>query len=190
MGVHPFLKKKWERVFYTFFDTNKSKTIDWNDFEILFEKIKELRGEESTEYKIVHDAMQAVWKGLLQDTKGIDMTEEVDKSMEITLEEWDKVWEKFNPKHMPIWQWEYVKFMFFLIDSSGDKYIDVDEYSEVMKIYGMSAEDSKKAFTKFAVDGKGKEIEKVDYGQFVRMWYDYFGSENRDKPGNFLFGPI
>jgi len=34
----PFLKKKWERVFYTFFDTNRNKVIDWGDFEVLFEK--------------------------------------------------------------------------------------------------------------------------------------------------------
>lgn len=189
MGVHPFLKKKWERVFYTFFDTNKSKSIDWNDFEVLFDKIKELRGENSQEFKIVQDAMQAVWKGLLQETKGIDMTEEVDKAIEISIDEWDKLWEKFNPRSMHIWQWEYVKYMFFLIDTSGDKFIDADEYAEVMKIYGLTPDDSKKAFAKFAVNNKGEALDKIDYGQFVRLWYDYFGSENRDKPGNFLFGP-
>jgi hypothetical protein len=187
-GVDPFLKAKWERVFYTFFDTNQNKVIDWNDFEILFDKIKELRGAESQEFRIVDDAMRAVWKGLLQETKGIDMTQEVDNTVEITVDEWNLLWSKFNPRSMQIWQWEYLKYMFFLIDTSGDKFVDADEYATVMKIYGVSDAKSRKAFAKFAVDSKGKKLELVDYGQFVRLWYDYFGSPDKTKPGSFLFG--
>lgn len=193
MGLDPYLKKKFERVFYGFFDTNRNGVIDWNDFEILFGKIKELRGEDSHEYRIVSDAMLMVWKGLLQETKDIDITQEIDKTTEVTIDEWLKTWEKFDKKHMPIWQWEYLKYMFFLIDTSGDKYIDVDEYVEVMGIYGMKPDESKAAFKKFAVekvDGKDKAIEKVNYGQFVRLWYDYFGSKDKTRPGNWLFGKI
>jgi hypothetical protein len=189
MGVHPFLKKKWERVFYIFFDQNQNKVLDWNDFELLFAKLKELRGADSAEYKIAEESMTSVWKGLLSETKGIDMTEEIDPTVEVTMEEWDKLWEKFNPRSMHIWQWEYVKAMFFLIDASGDKFIDVDEYAKVMKIYGMEEAKAREAFSKFAVDTKGNPIELVDYGRFVRLWYEYWTSENRDKPGNFLFGP-
>jgi hypothetical protein len=134
MGLDPFLRKKFERVFYTFFDTNRNGVIDWNDFEILFDKIKDLRGEGSHEYRIVTDSMLMVWKGLLQETKGIDMTTEPDKDIEITIDEWLKTWEKFDPKHMPIWQWEYLKYMFFLVDTSGDKYIDIKEYTELSLI--------------------------------------------------------
>jgi len=126
---------------------------------------------------------------LLQETKGIDMTEETDKAVEITIEEWDKLWEKFNPRSMHIWQWEYVKYMFFLIDTSGDKFIDAHEYASVMKIYGVSEADSKKAFDKFAIDAKtGKKVDKIDYGQFVKLWYDYFGSPDKTKAGSYLFG--
>lgn len=182
------LKKKWERVFYTFFDTNKNKVIDWNDFEVVFEKIKELRGEESVEYKIVQDAMLCVWKGLLSETKHVDMTHEFESDVEITLEEWDKLWEKFDPRHMHIWQWEYLKYMFFLIDTSGDKYIDADEYATVMKIYGLDEKSSRAAFKKFAIDGKGKEVKMVDYGMFVRLFNEYFTSPDMKKGGSFLFG--
>jgi Ca2+-binding EF-hand superfamily protein len=189
MGLDPFLKKKFERVFYGFFDTNRNGVIDWNDFEILFGKIKELRGEDSHEYRIVSDAMLMVWKGLLQETKGIDMTQEIDREIEVTIDEWLKIWESFNPKHMPIWQWEYLKYMFFLIDTSGDKFIDEAEYVEVMAIYGMKPADSKAAFAKFAVS-EGKKVDKVNYGQFVRLWYDFFGSTDKSKAGNYLFGKI
>lgn len=46
------------------------------------------------------------------------------------MDEWDKIWEKFDPNHMPIWQWEYLKYMFFLIDTSG---------ADVLKLYAVQA---------------------------------------------------
>jgi len=189
MSVDPFLKKKWERVFYTFFDVNRNKVIDWNDFEMLFEKIKDIRGADSNEYRIVSDAMRTVWRGLLHITKGLDLFANIDINQQISIEEWDKLWQKFDPKHMDIWQWEYLKYMFFLIDTSGDKKIDVKEYKEVMKIYGMSDADCQKAFDKFAVDENGKKTDSVDYGQFVKLWNDYFCSPDKNKPGSSLFGP-
>jgi len=191
MVVDPFLKKKWDRVFFTFFDTNRNKVIDWNDFEVVFEKIKELRGEQSAEYKIVSDAMRTVWQGVLHQAKNVDIMH-LDKLegvvQEVTVDEWTKIWEKFDPNHMPIWQWEYLKYMFFLIDTSGDKCIDVDEYTTVMKIYGMTPSDAKTAFKKFAVDANGKPLTMVDYGQFVKLWNEYFTSTDKKKPGNYLFG--
>jgi len=113
----------------------------------------------------------------------------IDINQQISIEEWDKLWQKFDPKHMDIWQWEYLKYMFFLIDTSGDKKIDVKEYKEVMKIYGMSDADCQKAFDKFAVDDNGKKTDSVDYGQFVKLWNDYFCSPDKNKPGSYLFGP-
>jgi len=188
MGVDPILRKKWERMFYTFFDTNKNKVIDWNDFEVVFEKIKELRGPDSPEYKIVTDAMGMVWKGLLQAIKHIDITSEANEGVEISIDEWIAMWEKYDPKHMHIWQWEYLKFMFFLIDTSGDKFIDKDEYVQVMAMYGVDKKHATIAFEKFAIDEAGKKIDKVNYGQFVKLWNDYFTSPDIKKPGSYLFG--
>jgi Ca2+-binding EF-hand superfamily protein len=71
--------------------------------------------------------------------------------VEITIEEWNAIWKSYNPKHMHIWQSEYLKFMFFLLDKTGDKFIDIDEYRDVMQIYGMSPKDADKAFKMFAV---------------------------------------
>jgi len=186
MPTDAFLKKKWERVFYTFFDTNRNKVIDWNDFELLFDKIKDLRGADSNEFKIVSQAMNMVWDGLKENTQ---VAGEKQTDGEITIEDWDKIWTKFDPKHMPNWQWEYLKYMFFLIDTSGDKVIDKSEFTDVMKIFGMSESDAKKSFEKIAVDAKGAAIKEIDYGQFVALWGDYFSSTDQKKPGNWLFGP-
>jgi hypothetical protein len=41
--------------------------------------------------------------------------------MDISLDEWHTIWKKYDPKHPQPWQNEYLKFMFFLMDTSGDK---------------------------------------------------------------------
>lgn len=114
----PVLKKKWERVFTTFFgesavagmgvgreegrdvavaDLNKSNTIDYGDFDILFQKVKELRGEKSTEYTIACDAMGAVWRGLVSETHGTDMHDDIPEGTEISMDQWDTMWARYNP---------------------------------------------------------------------------------------------
>jgi len=188
MSYNPFLQRKWDRVFYTFFDLNKNGSIDYNDFEVLFANIAELRGEQSTEYKIAVDAMMSVWKGLLSAAKGIDLSHEPPPDVTVSIEEWRKIWSEYNPRHMPIWQWEYLKYMFFLLDTSGDKYIDVHEYVDVMKIYKIEKDDATTAFTRFAVDAQGKKQEKIDYGDFLRLWNEYFMGKDEWIPGNYIFG--
>jgi Ca2+-binding EF-hand superfamily protein len=180
--------KKWDRVFYTFFDTNHNGVVDWNDFEILFEKVKEIRGETSPEYKIIQDAMLMVWKGLLMECKGLKLNEEIPEGSEINIDEWHKIWEQYDPKKMTMWQWEYLKYMFFLLDTSGDKFVDCNEYSEVMKIYGIEPKDSKLAFSCFALDHKGNKMEMIDYGNFVQLWNEFFGDNDPNARGGWLFG--
>lgn len=43
------------------------------NFHLVLQKIKQCRGEDSLEFKIASDAMLAVWKGLLNATKGLDL---------------------------------------------------------------------------------------------------------------------
>ena len=73
------------------------------------QKIKQCRGEDSTEFKIASDSMLAVWKGLLQTTKGIDMAADVPEGTIISVDEWNKIWAAFDPNRLPIWQREYLK---------------------------------------------------------------------------------
>lgn len=89
---------------------------------------------------------------------------------------------------MHVWQQEYLKYMFFLLDSSGDKYIDKAEYSEVMKLYEMTKADAERAFDAFAFE-EGKKTDKVDYGLFVKLWNEYWTSTDKKSPGSSLFGP-
>jgi hypothetical protein len=192
MAPNPFLKKKWEKVFYQYFDLDKNQSVDWNDFEVFFDRIKKDRGEDSVEYRFARDSMTMAWKGLLAICKGFDIADDVPKDACIVAADWDAMWEKTDTKaHMPMWQWEYVKFMFLLLDSSGDKYIDDGEYASVVSLFGISEADAKAAFAKFAVHHKtGAKLDKIDYSLFVVRWIEYFTSEDEKAPGNALFGPL
>jgi hypothetical protein len=96
--------------------------------------------------------------------------QEVDYSLEISINEWHEIWKKYDPKHVVPWQTEYLKFMFFLIDASGDKVrahsdtrhihaqlvvqvIDEGEYAEVLKLYDVSETASLRSFKKLALVG-------------------------------------
>lgn len=187
-----FLKKKWEKVFYQYFDLDKNQSVDWADFEVFFDRIKKDRGADSVEYRFARDSMTMAWKGLLAICKGFDIADEVPKDACIVAKDWDAMWEKTDTAaHMPMWQWEYVKFMFLLLDSSGDKYIDADEYASVVSIFEISPADAKASFAKFAVHHKtGAPLDKIDYSLFVKRWIEYFTSDDPKCPGNALFGPL
>ena len=75
--------------------------------------------------------------------------------------------------------------MFFLLDSSGDKFLDKKEYSEVMGMYGLGKAEAEQSFDQ--ISGK---TEKIDYGGFVRLWNGFFTSDDPKDPANALFGPL
>lgn len=102
----------------------------------VLQRVKELRGEHSKEYTIVHDSMLLVWKGLLNAALGVPMDkvrlpphphnpplpllQKADLSLELTRDDWDRIWSHYEPdKQQPVWMNEYTKFMFFFLDSSG-----------------------------------------------------------------------
>jgi len=185
--TYAFLIKKWDRVYYTFFDLNKNGSISWDDFLILFEKVKDLRGEKSMEYKICTDSMLMVWQGLLSACKRADCMK--DDNMDISLDEWHMIWKKYDAKHPLPWQNEYQKFMFFLMDTSGDKIVDDTEYATVLQLYGVSKAQALDSFKKLEMGEKGKKIE-INWAEFIRLWNEYFTSTDAKKAGSHLFGPV
>jgi len=189
MPANALLVKKWDRVFFKFFDLDGNGMVDWNDFEVFFDSVKKERGEDSVEFRFARDSMTMAWKGILNLIKGVDIADEIPKDIGISNDEWKKMWECTDMKHMPMWQWEYVKFMFLLLDSSGDKFIDESEYASMMKMFNMPEANSKAAFKKFAVHHRtGAPVEKIDYSMYVKRWGEYFTSTDANAPGNYLFG--
>jgi len=182
-GVNPFLLKKWERVFNAFFDCDKSRTVDKHDFYLVTRKVRDIYGAESAQMTYAKESLNALWDGLLQ-------LADKDKNEVVTLDEFINALKTTNEKMDSPWFNNYLTYMFKLFDVSADNVLDISEYTDGMCAYGISETDAKEAFTRFAVDERGKPIRKIALPQFKRLWSDYFHSTDPKVLGNNLFGLI
>ncbi|KAL0822098.1 hypothetical protein ABMA28_005462 [Loxostege sticticalis] len=177
--VSDFRKKKYVHVFTTFFDTNKSGTIDKKDFDLSKEQIAKLRGWKAGEptYKILEDTLSQLWEGL----QGAD----ANKDGEVSVDEWVAVWDNYakNPSAAAEWQSLYARFVFQLEDGSNDGSIDSEEFSSVYAAFGYDKAEAVEAFKKLA-GGKAK----VTWPEFEQLFKEYFSTDDVNAPGNFLFG--
>lgn len=167
-------------VFNAFFDNNKSGSIDKKDFEVAIDKIAKLRGWNKGEiiYNYVQETVMKLWEGLQKEGDS-------DNDGEISVDEWIQMWDKFakNPDKASEWQTLYCKFVFELEDATRDGAIDCEEFSSVYEAFGLDKEESIEAFKKMA---KGKDT--VTWPEFQELWKEYFITEDKDAPGNFIFG--
>lgn len=176
-----FQKKKISRVFTTFFDVNKDGVIEWPDFEICMQKVREMHGWDTDGEKYLHalETLRLIWDGLKQYA-------DENQDDKITEDEWLKMWQECikvsNEKGIPEWQQRYMDFMFDVNDTSGDKLIDMEEYSTVYTNFGMTKEECEDAFKKFAENGN------VDRDLYNKLWMEYFSSSDPSAKGNFIFG--
>lgn len=179
--VSDFRKKKLLHVFHTFFDINKSGSIDKSDFDGAIERIAKLRGWAAgdAKYKEVQDALLKIWDALQQ--RG-----DADKDGEVSVDEWIALCDEYaqkGPSSAADWQTLYMKFIFQLEDASSDGAIDSEEFSTVYTSFGLTKDQSTAAFQKMA---KGKT--SVSWAEFQELWKEYFSSDDVDAPGNFIFG--
>jgi len=104
-------------------------------------------------------------------------------------------WSKFEEvKHsealeatiLPTWLNDYLRFRFDLLDRVGDGLIDTEEYEYVLSEFNIKEKDSRQAFLIFShhltVD--------VDFPYFVRLFEEYYLSENPSDLGNFVNGKL
>lgn len=178
--VSDFRKKKLLHVFHTFFDTDRSGDVDRKDFELAIEKIAQLRGWKAGEY-IYEEAKKiavTMWEGLQS---------QADKNNDghVTADEWIQLWDEFakNPEKATEWQMLYCRFIFQLEDAGMDGKIDANEFAALYVSFGLNKDECIDAFKKMAA---GKE--HVNWDEFQVLWKEYFATEDKDAPGNFIFG--
>jgi Ca2+-binding EF-hand superfamily protein len=181
MSVDPFLIKKWEKAFHTFFDTAATGDIQWADFYVVTKKVKDIYGADSEQMTLAKSCLHTLWDVLQQKA-------DRNKDKVIDMAEWEDVLKTHDPEHESSWFQKYCQFLFKLFDVSADNFLDIAEYADGMVCYGMEEHDAHAAFKKFAVDGSGKYIGKINFKQFKELWIQYFYSTKPDAPGNHLFG--
>jgi len=180
-----FQTKKILNLFENLYDTNKDGVIEKIDFDECLEKIRTLHHWQNNDaaYKEAQTTLGKIWEGLRERA-------DVNKDGRITKEEWTKMWESCikdvaNGKGFPAWQQEYMEFMFYANDTSGDNMIDRGEYSAVYQLLGFSNDDVNACFDKISEGCKDQMLSKTD---FEALWKEYFISEDENAKGNFLFG--
>lgn len=178
--VSDFRKKKLLHVFHTFFDTNKSGSIDKNDFDLAIEKVANLRGASSgdAKFKEIQESMLKIWEGLQK--RG-----DADNDGQVSVDEWISMCDEYakNPKAPVEWQSLYMKFIFQLEDASSDGSIDSSEFASVYVSFGLNKDEAVAAFQKMS-NGKPS----VSWNEFQDLWREYFTTEDPNAPGNFIFG--
>lgn len=180
-----FQRKKILNLFENLYDTNKDGVIEKCDFDNALEKISSLHHWKNNDaaFKEAQDTLNVIWEGLrLRADKNNDG--------KITKEEWTKMWEEcikgvVEGKQFPEWQQKYMEFMFYANDTSGDGYIDRDEYTAIYQLFGFSSDTVNQAFDKISEGVKDSKLSKED---FEGLWREYFISEDENAKGNFLFG--
>lgn len=184
-GLTDFQKKKILNLFENLYDTNKDGVIEKCDFDEALDKIKSLHHWNNNDdaYKSAQGTLNSIWDGLKDRA-------DVNKDGKITKEEWTKMWEGCikdvaSGKGFPAWQQNYMEFMFYANDTSGDNLIDRDEYTAVYKLLGFPDADVKVCFDKISEGCKDQMINK---DTFEALWKEYFVAEDPNAKGNFLFG--
>ena len=109
--------------------------------------------------------------------------------------EWDEVEQRWKPRKLkpvpddtilPGWLHDYLSYRFDLLDRTGDGEIDTEEFEYVLSEFGIREKDSKQSFEIFSQHG----AIKVDFAHFVRLFEEFYLSDNPADLGNFVNGKL
>lgn len=185
MGLTEFQKKKAINLFENIYDTNRDGVVEKVDFDEALEKIGKVHhwGKNDGAYKEAQATLLKIWDSLraLADVNNDGM---------IQKEEWCKMWgncidDVAAGKGFPAWQQDYMEFMFYANDTSGDGFIDEEEYAQVFQLFGFTNDEVKICFAKISEGCANNMLSKDD---FQKLWQEYFIADDESAKGNFLFG--
>lgn len=74
--------------------------------------------------------------------------------------------------------------VFDVVDTEGNGTMDADQFSDLMESFGVESGTTRWAFSKIDREQKGF----VTRDEFVRVVEEFHISEDRNAPGNYLFG--
>lgn len=182
-----FQQKKITHLFERLYDTNKDGVIEKCDFDEALGKISTLHhwSKDDASFQKANETVDKIWAGL---------REKADKNKDgkITKEEWETMWgncikDVVDGKPFPAWQQDYMEFMFYANDTSGDGFIDRDEYTTIYSLFGFSKEDVNACFDKISQGCEGGLLSKE---HFETLWREFFTTEDENAKGNYLFGAL
>ena len=87
---------------------------------------------------------------------------------------------------LPSWLHDYLRYRFDLLDRTGDQEIDTEEYQYVLTEFGVRDRDARQAFQIFSQH----QTVRVDFPYFVKLFEEYYLSDNPADLGNFVNGKL
>ena len=110
--------------------------------------------------------------------------------------EWDEGEQRWRPRKLPVeevegsilpsWLHDYLRYRFDLLDRTGDQEIDTEEYQYVLTEFGVRDRDARQAFQIFS----HHQTVRVDFPYFVKLFEEYYLSDNPADLGNFVNGKL
>jgi len=179
MSMSEFRLAKLTYVFERFFDTDKSGTIEKEDFVLSVKQLCKVRGwpESDPRYAATQASFLRMWEVLRKRCYKED-------NERISPEEFVQLWR--NPDKIDDWERVYMDLMFELQDTSGDGVLDEDEFASVCDSFGVNPAEARQAFNTFSKRGHVA----VDKKYYEKLWKEYFGSDDAAAMGNYMFGKI
>jgi len=177
----PFQQRKLTRYFNCL-DVDANGFFEQDDVDEIVRRLTEKRGLEqaSEEYTYIEDSIGLIW----ENARKFGITKDEDK---VTLADWleheDFVLssEEMREGYMK----KITKDVFDLFDADGSGDISLEEYTNIMTSFGVAEGIPEWSFQYLDLDGNGS----ISKDEFVTIVEQFHLSEDREAPGNYLFGP-
>lgn len=177
----PFQKRKLTRYFNCL-DVDGNGYFEYADIKLIARRLAEARnfGIGSEEHMAIQSGLDLIWDnarmyGLSQNPSQVSLADWLFHETVILAS--DEMREGYMKK--------ITRDVFDLVDADGNGTIEIEEYTQLMKAFGVEDGIPEWAFKKLDLDGNGV----IDKEEFVILVEQFHLSEDRNAPGNYLFGP-
>ncbi len=180
------LQRRMRTKVFHLLDFNKDGFLERSDFELIARNIANIRGwhAESSEYAHILAKYAAIWTVLYAplDQNG-DGKVSLDEYLAVAATYVGEVEEIQEHKGGIVA--ETARSLFDILDLDGNGVIGLEEYRTILKVFGKGENLADEVFPRLDLNGDGR-ISRTEFAQLVR---EYFAGDDRQAPGNWLFGP-
>lgn len=177
----PLQRMKLARYF-TVYDVDDDGRVGLRDFERVLENVRVLHGLDAGSPR-----GQALSEAFLQRWEPLRESADTNQDGGVDLTEWFDYWsvviendDRYDSEVSAI-----ASMLFGIFDTDGDGVIGPDEFCDYYTVYGLSAALARQVFLDLDADGDGA----MSLLEFMDMVRQFFRGDDRDAPGNRLFGP-
>jgi Ca2+-binding EF-hand superfamily protein len=177
-----FQKQKLPRLF-ALHDLDGDGALTRDDFEAYARGIASERGwdDRSEDARELRTRFLTFWDGLKE-------TGASTGSARVGVPEWLEYWDRIlaNPALYDGMITPLARMVFTILDRDGDGAVTAEEYATIYQHGGLDSAEAPEAFARLDGDGDGR----LSIDEVVRLFDEFFRSDDPAQPGNVLFGAV